>query len=194
MLLLEQAGLQEIHIDYAKAQKSIRFSDIISGDIEVVPLSNVDANGDYFYMASIDVFEKKGEHFFLFNIFNDGQLRVFDPQGGFVRNIGSRGNGLGQYLQAMDFSLTEEEMEEEAFRPPPYVTSLLAADMPPDFDYRPSPTDLERNAFNELPVPGEVRSGRWHVPDGPATGSPSTGGQGPVPAPTSALATCATNR
>jgi len=108
---VEQAGLQEIHIDYSKAQKSIKFSDIISSDIEVVPLSNVDANGDYFYMASIDVFEKKGEQFFLFNIFNDGQLRVFDAQGGFVRNIGSRGNGLGQYLQAMDFSLDEEGVE-----------------------------------------------------------------------------------
>jgi hypothetical protein len=34
--------------------------------------------------------------------------------------------------------------------------SLLAADMPPDFDYRPVPTDLERNAFNRLPVPGEL--------------------------------------
>ena len=40
--------------------------------------------------------------------------------------------------------------------PPPYVVSLLAADMPPDFDYRPEPTDLERNAFNPLPVPGEL--------------------------------------
>jgi hypothetical protein len=55
-----------------------------------------------------------------------------------------------------DRDLTEAEKEEEAFRPPPYVTSLLAADMPPDFDYRPSPTELERSAFNELPVPGEL--------------------------------------
>jgi len=34
--------------------------------------------------------------------------------------------------------------------------SLLAADMPTDFDYRPEPTDLERNAFNPRPVPGEM--------------------------------------
>lgn len=40
--------------------------------------------------------------------------------------------------------------------PPPYVASLLAADMPHDFDYRPVPTALERNAFNPLPVPGEL--------------------------------------
>lgn len=39
---------------------------------------------------------------------------------------------------------------------PPYVTSLLAANMPPDFDYRPQPTDLERAAFNARPVPGEL--------------------------------------
>lgn len=36
------------------------------------------------------------------------------------------------------------------------VTSLLGADMPPDFDYRPIPTMLEERAFNELPVPGEL--------------------------------------
>lgn len=40
--------------------------------------------------------------------------------------------------------------------PPPYLVSLLAADMPPDFDYRPVPTGLERAAFNPLPVPGEL--------------------------------------
>lgn len=40
--------------------------------------------------------------------------------------------------------------------PPPYLTSLLASNMPPDFDYRPEPTSLERNAFNPLPVPGEL--------------------------------------
>ena len=34
--------------------------------------------------------------------------------------------------------------------------SLLAADMPADFDYRPVPTLLERNAFNPQPVPGEL--------------------------------------
>ncbi len=36
------------------------------------------------------------------------------------------------------------------------ITSLLGADMPPDFDYRPFPTTLERRAFNEFPVPGEL--------------------------------------
>src|SRR5918997_3412740 len=34
--------------------------------------------------------------------------------------------------------------------------SLLAADMPADFDYRPVPTLLERNAFNAEPLPGEL--------------------------------------
>ncbi|WP_223285039.1 multicopper oxidase domain-containing protein [Hymenobacter qilianensis] len=34
--------------------------------------------------------------------------------------------------------------------------SLLAADMPADFNYRPVPTRLERNAFNACPVPGEM--------------------------------------
>jgi FtsP/CotA-like multicopper oxidase with cupredoxin domain len=34
--------------------------------------------------------------------------------------------------------------------------SLLAADMPPDFDYRAIPTSLERNAFNQTPLPGEL--------------------------------------
>ena len=36
------------------------------------------------------------------------------------------------------------------------LRSLLAAEMPADFDYRPTPTDLERNAFNAQPVPGEL--------------------------------------
>jgi hypothetical protein len=36
------------------------------------------------------------------------------------------------------------------------LDSLLAADMPADFDYRPVPTDLERNAFNEQPLPAEL--------------------------------------
>lgn len=36
------------------------------------------------------------------------------------------------------------------------LDSLLGADMPADFDYRPYPTDLERNAFNERPVPAEL--------------------------------------
>lgn len=44
----------------------------------------------------------------------------------------------------------------QQFELPCGVTSLLAADMPPDFDYRPVPTRLERAAFNELPVPGEL--------------------------------------
>jgi hypothetical protein len=109
--VVDQTGLQELIIDYSSAVKNIHLSDIISEDIEVIPLSNTDANGGYFYMASIDVFEKKGEQFYLFDVFNDGQVRVFDSQGGFVHNIGSRGNGLGQYLQAMDFSLTDEEIE-----------------------------------------------------------------------------------
>jgi manganese oxidase len=46
--------------------------------------------------------------------------------------------------------------EEAAEALPPHVTSLLAADMPLDFDYRPVPTELERRAFNERPVPGEL--------------------------------------
>lgn len=44
----------------------------------------------------------------------------------------------------------------QQFELPCSVTSLLGADMPLDFDYRPVPTDLERNAFNELPVPAEM--------------------------------------
>ncbi|HSO43615.1 MAG TPA: hypothetical protein VLR47_12395, partial [Rhodospirillales bacterium] len=32
----------------------------------------------------------------------------------------------------------------------------LAAPLPADFDYRPVPTDLERAAFNDRPVPGEM--------------------------------------
>lgn len=42
------------------------------------------------------------------------------------------------------------------FELPCGVTSLLGADMPLDFDYRPFPTTLEREAFNEFPVPGEM--------------------------------------
>ena len=40
--------------------------------------------------------------------------------------------------------------------PPPNVTSLESRDMPPDFDYRAEPTTLERAAFNDRPVPGEI--------------------------------------
>ena len=36
------------------------------------------------------------------------------------------------------------------------ITGLLAGDMPDDFDYRPTPTDLERSAFNDRPVPAEM--------------------------------------
>ena len=42
------------------------------------------------------------------------------------------------------------------FELPCGVTSLLGADMPPDFDYRPFPTALEKRSFNEFPVPGEL--------------------------------------
>ena len=45
---------------------------------------------------------------------------------------------------------------EDVYRPPCHVTSLLARDMPADFDYRPVPTGPERLAFNDLPVPGEL--------------------------------------
>ncbi len=58
-----------------------------------------------------------------------------------------------------DRELTAEEsvaLTDEQYRPPCEVVSLRARDMPPDFDYRPVPTDLERAAFNELPVPGEM--------------------------------------
>jgi hypothetical protein len=34
--------------------------------------------------------------------------------------------------------------------------SLRASDMPLDFNYRPLPTSLERNAFNRMPLPGEL--------------------------------------
>ena len=44
----------------------------------------------------------------------------------------------------------------ETYRPPCHVASLLARDMPSDFDYRPVPTDTERRAFNARPVPGEL--------------------------------------
>lgn len=36
------------------------------------------------------------------------------------------------------------------------LTSLRAAFMPLDFDYRPIPTSLERNAFNDAPLPAEL--------------------------------------
>ena len=55
-----------------------------------------------------------------------------------------------------DREFTEQEREDDAYRPPCEVVSLRGVDMPPDFDYRPFPTDLERLAFNELPVPGEM--------------------------------------
>ena len=42
------------------------------------------------------------------------------------------------------------------FELPCGVTSLRGADMPIDFDYRPFPTPLERRAFNERAVPGEL--------------------------------------
>ena len=37
-----------------------------------------------------------------------------------------------------------------------YVSGLRAADMPKDFDYRATPTYLERLAFNDRPVPAEM--------------------------------------
>ncbi len=55
-----------------------------------------------------------------------------------------------------DRDLTPEEQANEELRPPGGAASLLAADMPPDFDYRPTPTELEQGAFNETPVPGEL--------------------------------------
>lgn len=44
----------------------------------------------------------------------------------------------------------------EGEKPSCGLRSLRAADMPADYDYRPTPTDLERNAFNGQPVPGEM--------------------------------------
>ncbi|MEX5303268.1 multicopper oxidase domain-containing protein [Kocuria sabuli] len=60
-----------------------------------------------------------------------------------------------------DREFTEEERscnekDRHASELPCGVTSLRAADMPADFDYRPVPTSLEREAFNALPVPGEL--------------------------------------
>jgi len=104
-------GLLELNIDYSLAAKNLYLSDIVTDEIEIIPLSNTDANGDYFYMNSIDVFEKKEGQFFFLDVFRDGELRVFDPAGDFIRKTGSRGNGLGQYLQAMDFSLAEDHIE-----------------------------------------------------------------------------------
>jgi len=104
-------GLLELNIDYSLAAKNLHFSDIVTDDIEIIPLSNTDANGDYFYMNSIDAFKKKEGHFFFLDVFRDMELRVFDTAGNFIRKIGSRGNGLGQYLQAMDFSLVEGHIE-----------------------------------------------------------------------------------
>jgi hypothetical protein len=57
-----------------------------------------------------------------------------------------------------DREFTEQECQDSNYRPPCEVVSLRGLDMPPDFDYRPFPTDLERLAFNELPVPGEMFS------------------------------------
>src|SRR5829696_4381417 len=55
-----------------------------------------------------------------------------------------------------DREFTEQECQDSNYRPPCEVVSLRGLDMPPDFDYQPFPTDLERLAFNELPVPGEM--------------------------------------
>jgi manganese oxidase len=55
-----------------------------------------------------------------------------------------------------DREFTDQECQDSNYRPPCEVVSLRGLDMPPDFDYRPFPTDLERLAFNELPVPGEM--------------------------------------
>ncbi|SFU01004.1 Multicopper oxidase with three cupredoxin domains (includes cell division protein FtsP and spore coat protein CotA) [Geodermatophilus amargosae] len=55
-----------------------------------------------------------------------------------------------------DRELTAAEVEHEGYRLPCNVTSLRGHDMPADFDYRPVPTDLERLAFNDFPVPGEL--------------------------------------
>ncbi|MBS9523977.1 6-bladed beta-propeller [Litoribacter alkaliphilus] len=104
-------NLSELIIDYSSAAKNLHFSDIVTEEIVVIPLSNTDVEGNYFYMTSIDVLEKRDGNFFLFDIFGDGEPRVFDESGSFVRKIGSRGNGLGQYLQAMDFGLLEDKIE-----------------------------------------------------------------------------------
>ncbi|MGY1695652.1 multicopper oxidase domain-containing protein [Geodermatophilus sp. SYSU D00814] len=45
---------------------------------------------------------------------------------------------------------------EHRFELPCGVSSLRGADMPDDFDYRRVPTALERAAFNDRPVPGEL--------------------------------------
>ena len=72
----------------------------------------------------------------LFATTRDG-LQVFDLQGHFIRNIGSRGNGPGEYLDAWTFFIDEEKQTVEVFcRPKSCLFSF------------------EGKLLNETPVPG----------------------------------------
>lgn len=55
-----------------------------------------------------------------------------------------------------DEEKVSSERYSQQFELPCGITSLLGVDMPPDYDYRPIPTALERRAFNGFPVPGEL--------------------------------------
>lgn len=102
---------ETLTVDQRDELPSVHFSNLISEDLEIVPLENFDREGNPIYFRSINRLAYFNREFFILDYLSNQNILVFEIDGKYNRSIGFRGDGPGGYKQPMDFHLSEEEIE-----------------------------------------------------------------------------------
>lgn len=103
-------------IDPSLEKKGLKLSDLVSSEIEVIPLPNQDGSGEVVYINSINKLSFTDEYIFVLDYIFAGKLFQFTRDGEYVGSIGSRGEAPGQYLQIMDFEIKNDTITVLDFR------------------------------------------------------------------------------
>ncbi|MDR3235658.1 MAG: 6-bladed beta-propeller [Prevotellaceae bacterium] len=98
------AGLTEVKIT-PDMSNQVNITTLIT-DIEIIPLETSDAC----LIKQVRRVKTDGSHWYVQD-WNDAPLKVFSKEGGYITEIGSRGNGPGEFLQFSDFLIDDDHID-----------------------------------------------------------------------------------
>ena len=101
--------LETIDIQFDQARSQVYFSELIDTLVTIIPLQADLSKG--VYLNSIQKVLFNENQVYVFDLFSNPAVQVFDQKGRFLRNIGKNGQAPDEYIQPMDFIFSNDVME-----------------------------------------------------------------------------------
>ena len=105
------SNFKSLSIDLTQEKSEINLADLISSDIDIIPLENYDETGKPVFFRDIHKFRYYKNEFYILDFIYSQSILVFNNNGEFQRAIGYRGEGPGGFLQAMDFDIINDTVK-----------------------------------------------------------------------------------